>query len=76
MLDAGDTADDEEGTMQITTLPVYSKLADETAIPLEIAQRLPKGWRLSQHQLETFRALIDPNVDVVINTAVAQTSTQ
>ncbi len=43
--------------MQITTLPVYSKLADEAAIPKEIAQRLPAGWQLSQHQLETFQAL-------------------
>lgn len=56
--------------MQITTLPVYSKLADVTAIPPEVAARLPKGWQLSQHQLETYRALIDPAVDVVINTAM------
>ena len=58
--------------MQITTLPVYSKLADEATIPAEVAQRLPKGWQLSQHQLETYRALIDTNVDVVINTAMTK----
>ena len=56
--------------MQIITLPVYSKLADAAAIPAEVAQRLPEGWQLSEHQVETYRALIDPNVDVVINTAM------
>jgi CRISPR-associated endonuclease/helicase Cas3 len=56
--------------MQITTLPVYSKLTDETKLPREIAQRLPKGWQLSEHQVETYKALIDTNVDVVINTAM------
>src|SRR6266545_6079441 len=55
--------------MQITTLPVYSKLTDE-AIPIEVTQCLPKGWQLSQHQLATYRALGDPGVDVVINTAM------
>ncbi len=56
--------------MQITTLPVYSKLAEEAAIPPEIAKCLPEGRRLSQHQLKTYEALIDTNVDVVINTAM------
>ncbi|MDQ2996746.1 MAG: type I-D CRISPR-associated helicase Cas3', partial [Chloroflexota bacterium] len=56
--------------MQITTLPVYSKLAEEAAIPAEVAQRLPEGWRLSEHQVETYKALIDPTIDVVINTAM------
>jgi CRISPR-associated endonuclease/helicase Cas3 len=56
--------------MQITTLPVYSKLAEPAAIPSEVAERLPKGWQLSQHQLETYEALTDPNIDVVINTAM------
>jgi CRISPR-associated endonuclease/helicase Cas3 len=59
-----------ENAMQITTLPVYSKLADETKLPREIVQRLPKGWQLSEHQLETYKALIDPTIDVVINTAM------
>lgn len=56
--------------MQITTLPVYSKLANEADVPTEMITRLPKDWRLSQHQLETYRALIDPDIDVVINTAM------
>lgn len=65
--------------MQITTLPVYSKLADpaeiEKELPLhqrlrEIEQRSGKPFQLSQHQLETYRALIAPDVDVVINTAM------
>ena len=56
--------------MQIKTLPVYSKLADEKEIPPEIAARLPDGWKLSQHQLATYRALRSDDVDVVINTAM------
>jgi CRISPR-associated endonuclease/helicase Cas3 len=31
---------------------------------------LPSGWRLSWHQEETLKALRDPNIDVVINTAM------
>jgi CRISPR-associated endonuclease/helicase Cas3 len=56
--------------MRITTLPVYSKLADPATIPSEIVQRLPPEWQLSQHQLETFYALCDPDARVVINTAM------
>ncbi len=56
--------------MQITTFPVYSKLADPTQVPPEILTRLPAGWQLSEHQVATYRALRDPNVDVVINTAM------
>jgi len=56
--------------MQITTLPVYSKLADPAAVPPEILAKLPAGWQLSEHQLATYRALRDPHVDVVINTAM------
>jgi CRISPR-associated endonuclease/helicase Cas3 len=56
--------------MKITTLPVYSKLAAEAEVPQEIKERLPAGWQLSQHQLETYKALLDPAIDVVINTAM------
>lgn len=65
--------------MQITTLPVYSKLADEAELQTEqplwdrlqqIERRTGKPFALSQHQLATYRALIDPDVDVVINTAM------
>ena len=54
--------------MRITTLPVYSKLAEPTEVekepPLqqrlqEIEQRSGEPFQLSQHQLETYRALID-----------------
>ena len=58
--------------MQITTLPVYSKLADEAATLPEIAQRPLQGWRLSQHQVATYHALIDPNVYISISTAVVR----
>ena len=55
--------------MRITTLPVYSKLADEGDVRRVFGERqLPV--QLSQHQLETYQALIDPYIDVVINTAM------
>lgn len=65
--------------MQITTLPVYSKLADpaeveaerELAVRLrEIEARTGQFFQLSQHQLETYHALRRDDVDVVINTAM------
>lgn len=56
--------------MKITTLPVYSKLADAADIPPEVTARLPEGWRLSQHQIETYKALTDGDYDVVFNTAM------
>lgn len=58
--------------MQITTLPVYSKLADPAEVAQEssLQERLPAGWQLSQHQLETYRTLLADDVDVVINTAM------
>jgi CRISPR-associated endonuclease/helicase Cas3 len=59
-----------EGLMQITTLPVYSKLADPTTIPDVIARRLPADRQLSEHQLRTYEALNEPDVAVVINTAM------
>lgn len=31
---------------------------------------LPDGWKLSWHQVETFKALRDPNLDIVFNTAM------
>ncbi|NCP87975.1 type I-D CRISPR-associated helicase Cas3' [bacterium] len=56
--------------MKITTLPVYSKLANEKDIPIEVRGKLPKGWKLSQHQLETYLALTQGNADVIFNTAM------
>lgn len=46
--------------------PVYSCPA--TDIPSGI--QLPRGWQLSWHQVETLKALRDPDVDVVFNTAM------
>lgn len=55
--------------MLITTLPVYSQLADEQDVPAEIKTRLPEGWRLSTHQVATYRALRS-NAEVVFNVAI------
>ncbi|WP_448603898.1 type I-D CRISPR-associated helicase Cas3' [Thermoleptolyngbya sp.] len=46
--------------------PVYSCPADN--LPADV--KLPEGWRLSWHQVETLKALQDPAVDVVLNTAM------
>jgi len=57
--------------MWIRTLPVYSKLADAADVPLEVAARMPEDWQLSQHQVETYRVLKDPNgPEVIFNTAM------
>ena len=58
--------------MKIRTLPVYSKLADEAEVEQAgLKARLPQGWRLSQHQVETYQALTDPNgPEVIFNTAM------
>jgi len=54
--------------MKITTLPVYSKLANR--VPPEIAAKLPKDWALSQHQVETYEALTGDKYEVIFNTAM------
>ncbi len=46
--------------------PVYSCPAENVSHSL----KLPEKWRLSWHQLETWKALQDPNVDVIVNTAM------
>ncbi|CAD5984285.1 CRISPR-associated helicase, Cas3 family [Planktothrix tepida] len=53
-------------TYSITLKPVYSCPASE---PLQ-GVTLPPGWTLAWHQAETFKALSDPNIDVVFNTAM------
>ncbi len=50
---------------KIVLNPVYSETV-ETPKGIEI----PDGWRLAWHQLETFKALQDPDIDVVFNTAM------
>lgn len=47
--------------------PIYSS-CPASNIPKEI--KLPDGWLLSWHQRETYLALNNPKVDVVINTAM------
>jgi CRISPR-associated endonuclease/helicase Cas3 len=51
----------------ITLKPVFSRCASE----LPKGVKLPLGWAsLSWHQVETFNALSNPNIDVVFNTAM------
>ncbi len=51
---------------KITLNPVYSCPA--TAVPEGV--KLPLGWSLAWHQAETLKALRDPDIDVVFNTAM------
>lgn len=46
--------------------PVYSCPAEN--VPADVT--LPEGWRLAWHQAETLKALRDPEIDVVFNTAM------
>jgi CRISPR-associated endonuclease/helicase Cas3 len=50
---------------QIRLKPVYSQ-----TVPTPEGLVLPAGWNLAWHQLATLEALRDPNIDVVINTAM------
>jgi CRISPR-associated endonuclease/helicase Cas3 len=50
---------------QVTLKPIYSE-----TVPTPEGLALPKGWALSWHQVETLKALRDPEVDVVFNTAM------
>jgi CRISPR-associated endonuclease/helicase Cas3 len=56
--------------MWIKTLPVYSKLANGEDVPSGVAAQLPEGWRLYQHQLDTYRALTEGDADIIFNTAM------
>jgi CRISPR-associated endonuclease/helicase Cas3 len=63
--------------MQVRLKPVYSKLADlDEVAALGLIAKLPVSadgarWRLSQHQVDTYRALTDTDgPDVVFNTAM------
>ncbi|MFQ4140917.1 type I-D CRISPR-associated helicase Cas3' [Chlorogloeopsis sp. ULAP02] len=50
---------------KITLKPVYSQ-----TVPAPDGVKLPKDWSLSWHQAATLKALRDPNIDVVFNTAM------
>lgn len=54
----------------IHTPAVYSKAADPAAVPPEIQRLLPPEFQLSEHQLATYQALCNPDIDIVINSAM------
>ena len=49
----------------IKVLPVYSRLSKSNPIA-----NMPTGLSLREHQVKTFDAIHDPNIDVVFNTAM------
>lgn len=61
---------------EIRTLPVYSKVAHKDDVAdLGLSDRLPLGengepWRLSTHQIETYRAIASADYDIIINTSM------
>ena len=50
---------------QITLKPVYSQ-----TVPTPDGVKLPENWSLSWHQVETYQAIQNPNIDVIFNTAM------
>lgn len=56
--------------MHIQMLPAWSKLAKEEDVPPDLTARLPSGWRLYAHQVETYRALTEGTAEVIFNTAM------
>jgi CRISPR-associated endonuclease/helicase Cas3 len=56
--------------MAITMLPVYSKLADTQDIPPSLQVRVPPGFHMLQHQVQTYQALTTGDTDVLINIAM------
>ncbi len=50
----------------VTLKPIYSCPASE--IPIDV--KLPPRWTLSWHQLETWKAILDPDIDVIFNRAM------
>lgn len=56
--------------IRVNLLPVYSKLADAVEIPEELRGKLPSGWKLSKHQVDTYLALTESEAEVIFNTAV------
>ncbi|NET32736.1 MAG: type I-D CRISPR-associated helicase Cas3' [Cyanothece sp. SIO1E1] len=53
-------------THSINLKSVYSCPADDVSADVI----LPEGWKLAWHQAETLKALRDPEIDVVFNTAM------
>ena len=51
--------------IKVSVKPVYSRKA--RTVPIENS---PKGLELRQHQVETYEAIHDPDVDVIFNTAM------
>lgn len=51
---------------EIKLKSIFSCPADE--VPKDV--KLPNGWSLSWHQVETLKVLRDPNIDVIFNTAM------
>jgi CRISPR-associated endonuclease/helicase Cas3 len=56
----------DESIYQVNLKSVFSSPGDE--IPKDV--NIPHNWSLSWHQVETIKALRDPNIDVIINTAM------
>ncbi|OAB62591.1 type I-D CRISPR-associated helicase Cas3 [Leptolyngbya valderiana BDU 20041] len=54
---------------QIFLNPVFSAPAEVVPNGVELP-KLPEPWSWRWHQAETYKALKDPNIDVVINTAM------
>jgi CRISPR-associated endonuclease/helicase Cas3 len=55
--------------IKINISPTYSKLATQKEVE-ELGIKLPEDWILSQHQVDTYKAFLDPEIKVIFNTAM------
>lgn len=55
--------------IKVNLKPTYSKLADEKEVK-SLGLNLPDDWKLSQHQVDTYKAFLDPEIKVIFNTAM------
>lgn len=55
--------------IKIKVKPTYSKLADKEEVK-SLGINIPDDWNLSQHQVDTYKAFLDPEIKVIFNTAM------
>lgn len=55
--------------LKINIKPTYSKLANSEEVK-SLGLNLPPDWSLSQHQVDTYKAFLNPEIKVIFNTAM------
>ncbi len=55
--------------IEINILSTFSELADDEEVK-KLGLNLPEDWKLSKHQVETYKAFLDPEIKIIFNTAM------